>query len=112
MGAGPGRSGGGGRDLSSRLTGDELARALASLPDWLHQPDSQSITRTYVLPDFVRAFAFMTSVAIVAQSMNHHPEFRNVYNRVTLTLTTHDAGGLTGLDIRLAARADDLAPSA
>ena len=55
-------------------------------------------------PDFVRAFGFMTSVALVAESMNHHPEWSNVYGRVTIDLTTHDAGGITALDLELARR--------
>ncbi len=66
--------------------------------------------REYRFADFVHAFAFMTSVALVAESMGHHPEWHNVYNRVTVDLTTHDAGGLSVKDLELAAKMDALYP--
>jgi 4a-hydroxytetrahydrobiopterin dehydratase len=67
-----------------------------------------AITRTFVWPDFVQAFAFMEQVAEAAEKHNHHPEWRNVYNKVTITWTTHDAGGLTDKDIQLARLCDEL----
>jgi 4a-hydroxytetrahydrobiopterin dehydratase len=64
------------------------------------------IKRTFVFKDFVEAFSFMTSVAIISEKMNHHPNWENVYNKVTITLSTHDAGGLTDLDFKLALAVD------
>ena len=83
------------------------ARAAAELPAWRYAAErGGTITREFVFADFVRAFAFMTQLALVAEKRDHHPEWRNVYNRVTITLTTHDAGGLTDKDIELALAAD------
>ena len=67
-----------------------------------------ALARDFVFADFSAAFAFMTRVALLAESMNHHPEWSNVYNRVSITLSTHDAGGLTERDTRLAAAIDAL----
>lgn len=88
--------------------GHPLAATLAAeLPDWRYAAErGGTITREFVFADFVQAFAFMTRVALVAEKHDHHPEWRNVYNRVTITLTTHDAGGLTAKDIALAHTAD------
>lgn len=85
-----------------------LAATLAAeLPAWRYAAErGGTITREFVFADFVQAFAFMTRVALVAEKRDHHPEWRNVYNRVTITLTTHDAGGLTDKDIALARAAD------
>ena len=85
-----------------------LAATLAAdLPAWRYAPErGGTITREFVFPDFVQAFAFMTRVALVAEKSDHHPEWRNVYNRVAITLTTHDAGGLTAKDVALARAAD------
>jgi 4a-hydroxytetrahydrobiopterin dehydratase len=66
----------------------------------------KNIKRTFVFKDFVEAFSFMTSVAIISEKMNHHPNWENVYNKVTITLSTHDAGGLTDLDFKLALAID------
>jgi 4a-hydroxytetrahydrobiopterin dehydratase len=66
--------------------------------------------KVFAFQDFVHAFGFMTSAALAAESMNHHPEWCNVYNRVTVNLRTHDAGGITELDFALARRLEDLAP--
>ncbi len=84
----------------------ELDRALAALPDWRRVPGRTAIAKTFKFDTFSAAFAFMTRVALVAEQMNHHPEWFNVYNRVDVTLTTHDAGGVTGLDLRLAKAMD------
>lgn len=71
-----------------------------TLPGWEVRADR--IVRKFVFPSFVEAFGFMTSVALVAERMNHHPEWRNVYGTVEVELTTHDAGGLSELDVKLA----------
>jgi 4a-hydroxytetrahydrobiopterin dehydratase len=64
------------------------------------------IKRTFVFKDFVEAFSFMTSAAILSEKLNHHPNWKNVYNKVEITLSTHDAGGLTDLDFKLAKAMD------
>ena len=92
------------------MTADEhpLAATIeAELPQWQFGADrGGSIRRDFVFADFVQAFAFMTRIALVAEKHDHHPEWSNVYNRVSITLTTHDAGGLTAKDIALARAAD------
>lgn len=83
------------------------ARALlATLPAWTHDAQRDAIHRNFHFADFSQAFAFMTELALVAERADHHPEWRNVYNKVDITLTTHDAGGLTQRDIDFARRAD------
>jgi 4a-hydroxytetrahydrobiopterin dehydratase len=72
------------------------------LPEWRHDAQRDAISREFVFADFTQAFAFMTQVALAAEKRNHHPEWSNVYNTVSVTLTTHDAGGLTEKDIDLA----------
>ena len=85
----------------------ELARELlAPLKHWRHDERRGAITREFIFADFAQAFAFMTQVALMAEKTNHHPEWFNVYNRVDITLTTHDAGGLSQRDIDLARYAD------
>jgi 4a-hydroxytetrahydrobiopterin dehydratase len=76
-------------------------------PDWMFAPQRGGIiTRRFLFKDFKQAFAFMTQVALYAEQHNHHPEWGNVYNRVDVTLTTHDANGITQLDLDLASYAD------
>ena len=75
---------------------------------WSLEADRDAITKNYKFKNFIEAFGWMTQVAMWAETLNHHPEWRNVYNRVTVTLTTHDADGLTDLDIALASRMDRL----
>ena len=82
--------------------------ALANLTDWTYDDTRGAIRREFRFRDFSEAFAFMTRVALLAQAANHHPEWSNVYNRVTITLTTHDAGGLTANDTELAGGIDRL----
>lgn len=90
------------------LLGPEAREELVGrLPQWDVREDR--LVRTFAFADFAEAFAFMTKCAAVAESMDHHPEWSNVYNRVTIELTTHDAGGLTELDVTFATRADELA---
>jgi len=83
---------------------DDAARAalLARFPDWTHEPVRDAITRQFRFADFAQAFGFMASVAIIAEKMDHHPEWSNVYNRVDILLTTHDADGLSERDAKLA----------
>ena len=76
--------------------------ALAELSGWQLEADRDAITKTFVFADFVEAFGFMTKAALVAERMDHHPEWSNVYKTVTVLLTTHDAGGLTMKDVELA----------
>ena len=84
-------------------------KALAGLDGWSVIEDRDAITKTFVFADFSEAFAFMTRVALVAETMDHHPEWSNVYKKVVVTLTTHDAGGVTAKDIELAAAMDRFA---
>jgi len=86
--------------------------AVRSLPGWAEVPGRDAIEKTYVFADFNAAFGFMGRVALMAEKMNHHPEWRNVYNRVEVTLATHDAGGVTWLDVRLAQFMDEAAAGA
>ncbi len=95
----------------SRLTPEERAKELATLPSWQLCHDREAITRTFRFKDFSEAWGFMARVALVAEKLNHHPEWRNVWNTVEVMLTTHDAGGLTARDIALARAMDALAES-
>ncbi len=95
--------------MAEKLTGEARAHALSDLTDWEEVADRDAITRTFRFKNFDRAFAFMTRVAEKAEEMNHHPEWFNVYNRVEVTLSTHDAGGLTQLDVDLATFMDQAA---
>jgi len=85
-----------------RLTDAERDAALAELPGWRLRADGLAIERSFRFADFAEAFGFMTRVAIHAEKADHHPEWFNVYNRVDITLTTHDAGGLSRRDVDLA----------
>ncbi|TCP14555.1 pterin-4-alpha-carbinolamine dehydratase [Crenobacter luteus] len=89
-----------------KLQGQGLAEALAGLPHWHYDAARGAIAREFRFRDFAEAFAFMTQIALAAEARNHHPEWFNVYNRVAITLTTHDADGLTGRDVELAHYAD------
>jgi 4a-hydroxytetrahydrobiopterin dehydratase len=84
------------------LTSEERAAQMAALHGWQATADRDAIQREFKFADFNEAFGFMTRVAIKAQEMDHHPEWFNVYNKVKITLSTHDAGGLTERDIKLA----------
>ena len=94
--------------MAKRLSGQEHADALTDLSDWSHDAGRDAIHRQFKFANFVEAFGFMTSAALIAEKMNHHPEWSNVYNRVDVTLTTHDADGLTDLDVSLAKALDTL----
>ncbi len=93
-----------------RLSDDERARLLPALAGWTLAPARDAIVKSYRFADFSAAFAFMTRVALLAEKADHHPEWSNVYNRVEILLTTHDAGGLTMRDIALARAIDALQP--
>lgn len=93
----------------ARLTDEERAAALASLPDWHAVEGREAIARTFRFKDFSQAWGFMARAALAAEQLDHHPEWSNVWNRVEVVLTTHDAGGLTELDIRLARAMDRIA---
>ncbi|MBM6576721.1 4a-hydroxytetrahydrobiopterin dehydratase [Microvirga sp. SRT01] len=88
------------------LSEAERADALDGLPEWDFDEGRDAITRTIVFADFIEAFGFMTQVALIAERMNHHPEWTNVYNRVDILLTTHDAGGISPRDIDMATAID------
>jgi len=92
-----------------KLTIDELRAALKRLPDWSLMKDREAIRRGFKFADFDAAFAFMTRCALMAAKMDHHPEWFNVYNKVEVTLATHDAGGVTQKDIDLAMSMDGYA---
>jgi len=94
------------KSSSARLTPAEREAALAQLPGWRLREDGLAITRGFLFTDFNAAFGFMARVALAAEKFDHHPEWANVYNRVDITLTTHDAGGLSARDIALARQID------
>lgn len=92
-----------------RLTDAERDAALAELPGWTLRADGRAILREFRFADFVEAFGFMTRVALHAEKADHHPEWFNVYNRVEITLTTHDADGLSERDVKMARVIDGMA---
>lgn len=96
---------------SAVLSAEARARALNDLPGWQVTDDGRAIHRELTFNDFTAAFGFMTRVALCAEKMDHHPEWSNVYNRVAITLTSHDAGGLTERDLTLAGTVNRLAGS-
>lgn len=91
----------------ARLNETQLAAALESLPGWTVKDGK--LHREYEFPDFVHAFGFMATAAIAIEAMEHHPEWSNVWNRVVVDLTTHDAGGITAKDLLLAEKLEALA---
>ena len=93
----------------AKLTVEELNAALKRLPDWSLAKDREAISRKFQFVDFDAAFAFMARCALLAAKMDHHPEWFNVYNKVDVTLATHDAGGVTRKDIDLASAMDGYA---
>ena len=95
--------------MPSLLSADQRQMLPVTLPHWtVHE---QSISRELVFNDFNEAFGFMSRVALLAEGRNHHPNWSNVYNRVSITLSTHDLGGLSDLDVELAAAIDQLLPA-
>jgi 4a-hydroxytetrahydrobiopterin dehydratase len=94
---------------AQKLTGDARRAALGKLSGWSEVKDRDAITKKFVFADFNAAFGFMTRAALVAEKLDHHPEWFNVYKNVEVTLSTHDAGGVTELDVKLAEAMDKLA---
>jgi 4a-hydroxytetrahydrobiopterin dehydratase len=91
-----------------KLTETARSAALSELPDWTLSGDGLAIERRFTFDDFSQAFAFMTRVALLAEKADHHPEWSNVWNRVAIALTTHDAGGLSRRDVDMARAIDAL----
>jgi 4a-hydroxytetrahydrobiopterin dehydratase len=94
--------------MIAKLTSAERDAAIAALPAWTYDPDRDAITRRFTFADFNQAFGFMTRVALLAEKADHHPEWSNVWNRVDILLTTHDAGGLSKRDVALAGKIEAL----
>ena len=88
--------------MAERLSAEARKSALAELPGWSETPGREAIARTFTFRDFNEAFGFMSRAALVAEKNDHHPEWKNVYKTVDVVLATHDAGGVTRLDIDLA----------
>jgi len=95
--------------MTQKLAAQERQSALAKLSGWSEVQGRDAITKKFVFQDFNQAFGFMTRAALVAEKMDHHPEWFNVYKTVEVTLSTHDAGGVTELDVKLAQAMDKLA---
>lgn len=88
--------------VSKALAADEVEARLRDLPGWSSTRDGKAIARKFRFNDFGAAFAFMTRIALLAEKMDHHPEWSNVYDKVDVVLTTHDAGGVTDRDVAMA----------
>ena len=95
--------------MTTRLTGKTRSKALASLKKWKEVPGRDAIQRSLKFADFNEAWGFMTRVALAAEKADHHPEWSNVYNKVEIVLSTHDAGGLSLKDVALAKVIDQIA---
>ena len=95
--------------MTQKLAAHERQSVLAKLSGWSDVKGRDAITKKFVFQDFNQAFGFMTRAALVAEKMDHHPEWFNVYKNVEVTLSTHDAGGVTELDVKLAQAMDKLA---
>jgi 4a-hydroxytetrahydrobiopterin dehydratase len=95
--------------MPEKLSGDARRDALARLAGWREVAGRDAIAKTFVFADFNAAFGFMTRVALVAEKLDHHPEWFNVYKTVEVTLSTHDAGGVTARDVALAEAMDRIA---
>ncbi|MBD8066549.1 4a-hydroxytetrahydrobiopterin dehydratase [Devosia sp. PTR5] len=97
--------------MAKKLLPQERDQALQSLPEWRHDEADQCISREFRFRDFSQAFGFMARVALLAEKAGHHPDWSNSYNRVRISLTTHDAGGLSQKDVDLAGSIDGLLPA-
>jgi 4a-hydroxytetrahydrobiopterin dehydratase len=95
--------------MAQKLSAEARKAALAKLKGWSDVGGRDAISKKFVFADFNEAFGFMTRAALVAEKLDHHPEWFNVYKTVEVTLSTHDAGGLTELDVKLAETMDKLA---
>ena len=96
--------------MAETLSDDQRTEALAGLDGWTYDKTAKAIGKDFRFVDFSEAFAFMTRVALIAEKAGHHPDWSNTYNRVSIRLSTHDAGGVTDKDIGLATRIDALDP--
>ena len=96
--------------MTAKLTGKARSAALATLEGWTEVAGRDAIGKSFKFADFNQAWGFMTRVALAAEKADHHPEWSNVYNRVEIVLSTHDAGGFSGKDLALARFIDGLAP--
>jgi 4a-hydroxytetrahydrobiopterin dehydratase len=95
--------------MAQKLAADSRKSALARLSGWSDVPGRDAITKMFTFRNFNEAFGFMTRAALIAEKLDHHPEWSNVYKTVIVTLSTHDAGGLTELDVKLAEAMDKIA---
>jgi len=86
--------------MSQKLSDTEIQSKLSKLPRWIHRDDT--ISATFEFENFIEAFSFMTKIALQAEKMDHHPEWSNMYNKVTINLNTHSAKGITDIDFELA----------
>jgi len=94
--------------MTAKLDTAQRSKALAELKSWSHEPKRDAIGKTFTFKNFVEAFGFMAKAALIAERMDHHPEWSNVYRTVNVLLTTHDAGGLTEKDVNLARAMDEV----
>jgi 4a-hydroxytetrahydrobiopterin dehydratase len=94
--------------MTTRLSETEVASLGTKIPHWSRALDKDAIRREFKFADFSEAWGFMTRVALLAEKFDHHPDWSNVWNKVRIELTTHDAGGLSDKDVRLAQAIDEL----
>lgn len=97
--------------MVQRLSDDAITKALAELPGWQRVEGRHALRKSFKFPDFNAAFAFMTRCALLAEKMDHHPEWFNVYNKLDVILTTHDADGISERDLKMAKAMNDYAGS-
>ena len=97
--------------MAQKLDDQELQSALKTLPEWRVIDDGLALEREFTFTGFNAAFGFMSRIALAAERANHHPEWSNIYNKVQLRWTTHSVGGISALDIQLAAKCDGFSPS-
>jgi len=95
--------------MPQKLDPATRAETIAALTGWTEVDDKDAIFKKFVFADFNEAFGFMTRIALIADQMDHHPEWFNVYNRVEVTLTTHDADGVSELDVKMATKMNEIA---
>ena len=90
--------------MADKIDRNDVAQKLADLPGWALLSEKDALKKSFVFKDFNQAWGFMNRCALLAEKMNHHPEWSNVWNKVEVTLNTHDAGGITELDLKMAAK--------
>lgn len=94
--------------MAKRMERAEVEQELERLAGWQYAADREAISKTYVFPGFAEAIRWIVQVAVFAEQMDHHPEWCNIYNKVAVTLATHDAGGVTRLDLAMASKMNEL----